>query len=100
MNTELYEILRYPHLTEKSTIRKEDSEGRVIAFQVKANANKYQIKEAVEKLFNVEVESIRTATYHGKWKRQGRSRGRRPDWKKAVVTLKPGQKSIEFFETT
>ena len=63
-------------------------------------ANKMQIKEAVEKLFNVKVESVRTATFEGKWKRQGKSRGQRSNWKKAFVTLKAGQKPIEFFETT
>jgi len=100
MNTEIYEILRAPYITEKTTTRQEDSEGRVFAFRVKMSANKWQIKEAVEKLFNVQVEEVRTATFHGKWKRQGKSRGRRSDWKKAYVTLKPGQKPIEFFETT
>ncbi|RPI25921.1 MAG: 50S ribosomal protein L23 [Acidobacteria bacterium] len=99
-STEIFEILRAPHVTEKSTTNKEATDGRVVAFKVKLKANKVQIKEAVEKLFNVKVESVRTATYHGKWKRQGKSRGRRSDWKKAYVTLKPGQKPIEFFETT
>ena len=96
----IYEILRAPHVTEKSTLRKEATEGRVLAFEVKRDATKTQIKEAVEKLFSVKVDSVRTARFEGKWKRQGRSRGQRPNWKKAYVTLKPGQKPIEFFETT
>jgi len=96
----IYEILRAPFVTEKSTLRKEASEGRVLAFEVKRDATKTQIKEAVEKLFSVKVDSVRTARFEGKWKRQGRSRGQRPNWKKAYVTLKPGQKPIEFFETT
>jgi large subunit ribosomal protein L23 len=100
MSTDIFEILRAPHITEKSTTKKEQTEGRVVAFKVRLTANKIQIKEAVEKLFSVKVESVRTARYHGKWKRQGKSRGRRPDWKKAYVTLEPGQKPIEFFETT
>lgn len=100
MSTDIFEILRTPHITEKSTTQRELAEGRMVAFKVRLTANKIQIKEAVEKLFSVEVESVRTARYHGKWKRQGKSRGRRPDWKKAYVTLKPGQKTIEFFETT
>jgi large subunit ribosomal protein L23 len=94
----LYDILRYPHVTEKSTLKKELSEGRVIAFQVRKDASKHNIKEAVEHIFEVKVESVRTANFIGKIKRQGRNKGRRPGWKKAYVTLKPGQKPIEFFE--
>jgi len=93
-----YDILRYPHVTEKSTLRKEQSNGRVIAFKVRKSASKQRIKEAVEEIFEVKVEKVRTANFLGKIKRQGQSQGRRPGWKKAYVTLKPGQKSIEFFE--
>ncbi len=93
-----FDILRYPHVTEKSTLRKEQSDGRVIAFQVRKSANKQRIKEAVEQIFEVKVEKVRTANFLGKIKRQGQTSGRRPGWKKAYVTLKPGQKSIEFFE--
>ena len=96
--TTIHDILRYPHVTEKSTLRKEEQEGRVIAFQVRNSATKRQIREAVEKIFDVRVDKIRTANFRGKIKRQGRSWGKRPNWKKAYVTLKPGQKSIEFFE--
>jgi len=94
----LYDILRYPHVTEKTTLKKEQSEGRVIAFQVRRDASKHNIKEAVEQIFEVKVEKVRTANFIGKIKRQGRNKGRRPGWKKAYVTLKPGQKPIEFFE--
>ncbi len=94
----IHDILRYPHVTEKSTLKKELSDGRVIAFQVRPDASKRNIKEAVEKIFDVEVEKVRTANFIGKIKRQGRNKGRRPGWKKAYVTLKPGQKPIEFFE--
>ncbi len=94
----LHDILRYPHVTEKSTLKKELSEGRVIAFQVRPDASKRNIKEAVEKIFEVKVEKVRTANFIGKIKRQGRNKGRRPGWKKAYITLKPGQKPIEFFE--
>ncbi len=94
----LHDILRYPHVTEKSTLKKELSEGRVIAFQVRPEASKRNIKEAVEQIFDVKVEKVRTANFIGKIKRQGRNKGRRPSWKKAYVTLKPGQKPIEFFE--
>ena len=94
----LHDILRYPHVTEKTTRKKELSEGRVIAFQVRTDATKHNIKEAVEQIFEVKVEKVRTANFIGKIKRQGRNKGRRPGWKKAYVTLKPGQKPIEFFE--
>ncbi len=94
----IHDILRYPHVTEKSTLKKELSDGRVIAFQVRPNASKRNIKEAVEQIFDVKVEKVRTANFIGKIKRQGRNKGRRPGWKKAYVTLKPGQKPIEFFE--
>lgn len=99
MSNDIFEILRAPHITEKTTARTEASEGRTVAFKVRRTATKAQIKEAVEKLFNTKVESVRTATFEGKWKRQGKSRGQRSDWKKAFVTLKKGQKPIEFFET-
>ena len=98
MRTNIHDILRYPHVTEKSTLEKEKSEGRVVAFRVRKGAKKRQIKEAVEKIFDVQVEKVRTANFKGKIKRQGRNRGRRPSWKKAYITLKAGQKSIEFFE--
>jgi len=94
----IHDILRYPHVTEKSTLKKELSDGRVIAFQVRPNASKRNIKEAVEQIFDVKVEKVRTANFIGKIKRQGRNKGRRPAWKKAYITLKPGQKPIEFFE--
>ena len=94
----LHDILRYPHVTEKSTLKKELSEGRVIAFQVRPDATKHNIKEAVEQIFEVKVEKVRTANFIGKIKRQGRNKGRRPGWKKAYVTLKPGQQPIEFFD--
>ncbi len=94
----IHDILRYPHVTEKSTLKKELSDGRVIAFQVRPDASKRNIKEAVEQIFEVKVEKVRTANFIGKIKRQGRNKCRRSSWKKAYVTLKPGQKPIEFFE--
>lgn len=98
MTSSVYEIVRYPHVTEKSTLEKEKSDGRVLALQVRRDANKWQIKEAVEKIFEVKVAKVRTANFQGKVKRQGKKSGRRPSWKKAYVTLEPGQKPIEFFE--
>lgn len=99
MNQTIYDILRYPHVTEKTTLLKEGNEDRVIVFKVRPDASKDQVREAVERIFEVQVEKVRTANFQGKMKREGRSQGRRPGWKKAYVTLKPGQKSIEFFES-
>jgi large subunit ribosomal protein L23 len=89
-------VLKLPVITEKSTHVKENN--RTITFKVLRNANKLEIKDAVEKIFSVKVESVRTANCHGKVRRQGRYSGRRPDWKKAYVTLKEGEKMIEFSE--
>ena len=93
----LYEVIRYPHITEKSTLQSEISDTQVVTFKVKPTATKHQIREAVEKVFEVEVAEVRTSRVRGKAKRQGRYEGRRPDWKKAYVKLKEGHR-IEFFE--
>lgn len=90
-------VLQLPVITEKSTYLKENL--RTVAFKVLRDANKIEIKDAVEKIFKVKVENVRTANFHGKTRRQGRYSGRRPDWKKAYVTLKEGEKMIEFTET-
>jgi len=92
----LTDVLRRPLVTEKTTILRED--GRTIVFQVAAGANKVEIRHAIEKLLGSKVASIRTAVAHGKIKRQGRFSGRRPDWKKAYVRLKDGEKMPEFLE--
>jgi large subunit ribosomal protein L23 len=89
-------VLKAPVITEKSTLLKENMQ--VLAFNVLRDANKIEIKDAVENIFKVKVDSVRTANFHGKKKRQGRYVGRRPDWKKAYVTLKKGEKMIEFSE--
>ena len=91
------QVLRLPVITEKSTLVKEKL--RTVAFKVLRDANKIEIKEAVEKIFKVKVQSVRTANFHGKKRRQGRYVGRRSDWKKAYVTLKQGEKMIEFSES-
>ena len=90
-----YNILRNPHLTEKTSIQYDESKQAV--FIVDKNANKNQIKEAVEKAFKVKVDKVRTINVHGKKKRLGRYVGKRSDWKKALVTLKENQ-TIEYFE--
>lgn len=96
MSIKLTEIIRRPLITEKTSIQRED--GRTIVFEVGRAANKVQIRTAVEKLLGAKVASIRTSIVHGKIKRQGRYAGRRPDWKKAYVTLREGQKMPEFLE--
>jgi large subunit ribosomal protein L23 len=94
--TSPFEVLKLPVITEKSTHVKENL--RTLTFKVARNANKQEIRDAVEKIFKVKVESVRTANFHGKVRRQGRFSGRRPDWKKAYVTLKQGEKMVEFSE--
>jgi len=92
-----FEVLKTPVITEKSTHLKENRS--TLTFKVARDANKKEIKEAVERVFKVKVDEVRTATFHGKLRRQGRYAGRRADWKKAYVTLKKGEKMIEFSET-
>ena len=92
----LTDVIRRPLITEKTTIQRED--GRTVVFQVAADANKVEIKRAVEKLLGSKVESVRTAIAHGKIKRQGKFSGRRSDWKKAYVKLRDGEKLPEFLQ--
>jgi large subunit ribosomal protein L23 len=91
-----YHILLKPIITEKSSQLKEKN--REVCFQVASRANKTEIKKAVEQLFKVKVESVRTQNIVGKWRRVGRGQGQRSDWKKAYVKLKEGEKMIEYFE--
>ena len=90
------EVIRRPIITEKTTIQRED--GRTIVFEVAMRATKVDIKHAVERLLGSKVSSVRTAISHGKVKRQGRFAGQRPDWKKAYVRLRAGEKVPEFLE--
>jgi large subunit ribosomal protein L23 len=92
----LTDIIRRPLITEKTSIQRED--GRTIVFEVARDANKVEIRQAIEKLLGAKVDTIRTGIVHGKIKRQGRYAGQRPDWKKAYVTLRAGQKMPEFLE--
>lgn len=92
------QVIITPLITEKSTGLKDTS--RILCFRVAKKANKVEIKDAVEELFNVRVTKVRTLAVHGKWKRLGRNPGRTPDWKKAYVTLAEGEKMIEYFEGT
>ncbi len=90
------EILIRPIITERATTLKERQ--NKVAFQVMKEANKHQIKDAVETIYGVSVTDVRTMIVHGKLKRRGRSIGKRPNWKKALVTLKQGD-NIDFFAT-
>jgi large subunit ribosomal protein L23 len=92
---EAQKIIRRPLITEKSTQQKEAN--RQYAFEVDRDANKVEIQSAVERLFKVKVLKVHTSNVLGKVKRLGRKYGKRPDWKKAIVTLKEGDR-IDFFE--
>ena len=96
MSMQPYEIIRRPVITEKGLGVKETQLTAV--FEVAREATKTQIKEAVQKVFKVKVAEVRTAIYHGKTRRRGRSEGQRPDWKKAYVKLAPGEKMMEYAE--
>ena len=95
MNTDPRSIIRKVLITEKGTLLREVQ--HQYFFEVARDANKIEIKRAVEAVFNVKVDSVQTMQVRGKVKRQGRYVGRRNDWKKAIVKLKPDQK-IELFE--
>ncbi len=92
---ELYNIIKRPLITEKSNRQKESQNQYV--FEVDRRANKIEIKRAVERLFRVRVDRVNVSGVRGKVKRVGRNMGRRPDWKKAVVLLREGNR-IDFFE--
>ena len=89
-------VIRRPVITEKSSVAREAT--NTLVFEVAREATKVDIRQAVEKLFNVKVADVRTAVVHGKMKRQGRFFGWRSDWKKATVRLRDGEKMPEFFE--
>ena len=91
-----YQILRRPVITEKGLAIKENE--NTLVFQVAKQATKTEIKEAVQSIFKVKVDSVRTANYPGKERRRGRFAGYRSDWKKAYVRLKEGQKVPDFAE--
>jgi large subunit ribosomal protein L23 len=95
MNREPRTIVRRALITEKGTRLRERENGYL--FEVARDANKIEIKQAIEAIFPVKVRTVRTQRVHGKPKRMGRYAGHRPDWKKAVVTLQKGQ-TIELFE--
>lgn len=84
-----YDIIKSPVVTEK--LARHAEAGNVVVFRVRPDANKIEIKNAVESIWKVDVEAVRTINYEGKMKRMGRFAGRRASWKKAIVTLAEGQ---------
>ena len=93
----IYEVIRRPVITEKGLTLKE--EDRTLCFEVARSASKTQIKEAIERIFKVHVQKVRTMTVPGKERRRGKYAGYRADWKKAYVTLREGEKMIEYGES-
>ena len=102
MSLNVWDILKSPVVTEKSVLLKEatseEGEGQVLTFRVDRKAGKDEIRQAVEEIFNVKVAAVRTINYQGKIKRRGRIEGRRPNWKKAYVTLKKGEPTVDYAE--
>lgn len=91
-----YQIIRRPIITEKGLGKKESE--RTLCFEVDPRANKVEIKAAVEQIFKVKVEAVRTSLFEGKLRRQGRFSGYKPNWKKAYVKLMQGEKMPEYGE--
>jgi large subunit ribosomal protein L23 len=96
MASRLYQVIRRPIITEKGLGVKETQ--HTVVFEVVADATKTEIKEAVQRVFKVKVDRVRTANFHGKFRRRGRAEGYRRDWKKAYVKLAPCEKMIEYAE--
>jgi large subunit ribosomal protein L23 len=92
----IYQVIKRPVVTEKG-VDKKDTE-RTLCFEVDRDANKTEVRQAVEKLFNVKVDDVRTSNFVGKLRRRGKFSGFRSDWKKAYVKLKKGEKVPEFAE--
>jgi large subunit ribosomal protein L23 len=91
-----YQIIRRPVITEKGLGAKESQ--ATLVFEVSSKASKSEIKNAVQTIFKVKVDTVRTANFAGKERRRGKFTGYRPDWKKAYVRLKEGQKMPEYAE--
>ncbi|CDM66115.1 50S ribosomal protein L23 [Pyrinomonas methylaliphatogenes] len=96
----IWDIIKAPVITEKALVAKEEAQGgrQLLTFRVDRRATKPEIKEAVERIFGVKVEKVRTINCRGKVTRRGRFEGRRPAWKKAYVTLKAGEKPVDYGE--
>jgi len=96
----VWQVIKGPVITEKALTLKEETQDakQLLTFRVATGANKREIREAIEKIFKVKVDSVRVANYKGKEVRRGRTFGRKADWKKAYVTLKAGEKTVEYAE--
>jgi large subunit ribosomal protein L23 len=94
----LFEVIKRPIITEKGLDQKEEKS--ILCFEIDVHANKRDVKNAVEKLFKVKVDSVKTLSFFGKERRRGRYSGFKPDWKKAYVRLKAGEKMIDYGENT
>ena len=94
MSISAFQVIRRPIITEKGLGVKETQ--HTVVFEVSSSATKTQIKEAVQQIFKVKVDAVRTANFHGKMRRRGQSEGYRRDWKKAYVKLQAGEKMIEY----
>jgi large subunit ribosomal protein L23 len=94
--TTMYSVIKRPVITEKGLMLKENE--RTLCFEVADSASKQQIQEAVEQLFKVKVQHVHTMVVPGKMRRRGKYTGYRSDWKKAYVTLREGEKMIEYGE--
>ena len=96
----VWDIIKSPVITEKALVAKEETQDarQLLTFRVDRQATKPEIKSAVETIFQVQVDAVRTINYMGKIKRRGRYAGRRPAWKKAYVTLKQGEKPLDYGE--
>ncbi|MCU1290967.1 MAG: Ribosomal protein [Acidobacteria bacterium] len=102
----VWDVLKSPVVTEKSVLLKEEStenaedrnEGQVLTFRVDRKARKGDIRSAIEEIFSVKVAKVRTVHYDGKLKKRGKFEGRRPAWKKAYVTLKKGEPTVDYAE--
>ncbi|MBW1700721.1 MAG: 50S ribosomal protein L23 [Deltaproteobacteria bacterium] len=92
---DIYQVIKEPHITEKANLQKEGF--NQISFKVHRQANKIEIKQAVETLLKTKVLEVRTMNMRGKRRRMGKNIGKKSDWKKAIVKLAPGE-SIEIFE--
>jgi len=92
---DIYSVIKEPHITEKANLQKELN--NQVTFKVHKRANKIEIKQAVEALLKTKVLEVRTINVRGKKRRLGMKMGKKPDWKKAIVKLAPGE-NIEFFE--
>jgi large subunit ribosomal protein L23 len=96
----VWDIIKSPVITEKALVAKEETQDarQLLTFRVDRRATKPEIKSAIETIFQVKVDAVRTINYMGKIKRRGRHEGRRPAWKKAYVTLKQGENPLDYGE--